>query len=309
MILRIAFLVAIAISGTSLGNSARGDMMFNVVFSAQAQSDLSASEQSLFTDALSFWDDIIIDHRDGVSRNWTLGVDTFSQAASGGGVLLGSAGPSGVGFTNPVSGVTFTSAFTNSGFLISTGGNANFNVHADAGGLSSDTIKHEIGHALGIGTLWEDNEVYNDEGATPSNRTLTGGIAGQYVGAAALAAYQAEVVGQSAATFVPVELSGGSGTAHGHWDESDNFGQTPTGVLDIWGRDRKNELMTGYAAPGTDFISNTTIMSLYDIGFNVNLDSLTSVTAVPEPSSLALIAIGFAITGTFRTRTKKRSAA
>ncbi len=266
------------------GASTHADMMFGVTFSAQALTDLSAAEQSLFTDALSFWDAIIVDHRDLASRSWNLNVNTFNQAAMGGGILLGSAGPNGLIFSNAVVG-----ALTSNGrFIISTGGDANFNVNPATGGLSLDTIKHEIGHALGIGTLWEDNEVYNDGTAGNHNRTLAGGTPGQYVGAAGLAAYQAEFVGQSGVSFVPVELGGGPGTANGHWDESDDFGQTLTGVVDLLGRDRKFELMTGWAAPGTDFISNTTIQSLFDIGFIVN----SQVTPVPEPSSIAFAAIG-----------------
>ncbi|TWU60547.1 hypothetical protein Poly51_08240 [Rubripirellula tenax] len=301
MIQRLFFLFAFGFATLATGAASRADMMFGVTFTAQAMSDLSVSDQALFTSGLSFWDDIIINHRDGVSRSWTLTVDTFSQAASGGGVLLGSAGPSGLAFSNVVS--DGGPVPSNSRFIISTGGNANFNIHPDAGSLSADTVKHEIGHALGIGTLWEDNEVYSDGTAGNSNRTLAGGTPGQYVGAAGLAAYQAEIVGASGATFVPVELSGGSGTAHGHWNEADNFGQSLTGIVDTMGRDRRDELMTGWASPNMDFISNTTIGSLYDIGFNVN------VQAVPEPSSLALIAIGFAGVMGVRTRKQRRAKA
>lgn len=279
---------------------ARADMLFNVSFTAQALTDLSSAEQSLFTSGLSFWDDVIINHRDGMDRSWTLTVDTFSQAASMGSVLLGQAGPSGLTFSDPVDGVNFvTEPYANSQFIISTGGAAKFNVHPDAGPLSLDTIKHEIGHALGFGTLWEDNEVYNDGIAGNSYRTLPGGTPGEYVGAAALAAYQSEFVGQSGVTFVPVELGGGEGTAHGHWDESDDFGQTPTGVVHINGLDRQRELMTGWAYPGDDFLSNTTIQSLFDIGFNVN-----NVTAVPEPSSVIMLS-AFALVGARRLRRKR----
>ena len=263
-------------------NSAHADLAFSVNFSAQAQNDLSAAEQLLFTDAVNFWDDVIIGHRDLVNRNWTLNVNTFMQAASGGSVQLGNAGPSGLAFSDVVAG----SHTSNQRFIISTGGIANFNVHPDAGALSADTIKHEIGHALGIGTLWEDNEVYNDGTGGNSNRTLVGGTPGQYVGPNALAAWQAEFVGQSGATFIPVELGGSVGTTHGHWNEVDGGGSN-TGIVDFSGNDMRDELMTGWASPNPDFFSNMSRQSLVDIGFNVTV-------AVPEPGNLTLLTVGSA---------------
>lgn len=176
---------------TLLAASCSPDLIFGVRFTSQASSDLTQSEQNLFTNAINFWDAIIIDHQDFGSRTWTLNVDTFSQPASGGGVVLGSAGPSGAAFSGIVPGA----ATSNQRYIISTGGNANFNVHPDAGAISFDTIIHEIAHALGFGALREDNEVYNDGDPSTGFRTLAGGIPGEYVGANALAAWQNEFVG------------------------------------------------------------------------------------------------------------------
>jgi hypothetical protein len=266
-------------------------LTFSVNFTTQALSDLDGVERGYFTDGLQFWDNVITGHRDGVSRTWSLTVSTFSQAASGGGVLLGSAGPNALAFSGLVSGATTS----NGRFIISTGGGASFNVHPDAGPLNPLTIRHEIGHALGIGTLWEDNEVYNDGVDGNSNRTLAGGIAGQYTGAAALAAYQNEF--SPGAAFIPVELDGGEGTAHGHWNEAaDNFAIENVAGFDTdpgdgsaaltvlsgpnAGQSMDNELMTGVLS-GSGFLSNTTIQSMYDIGFTV----------VPEPASTFLFAL------------------
>lgn len=273
----------------SLGKECRADLMFQVSFTSQAQVDLSPAEQALFTNGLSFWDDIIIGHRDGASRTWTLTVDTFSQPAIGGGVVLGSAGPTNLFYSNVVA----DSHTTDGRFILAGNGEANFNVHPDAGSLTFDTIKHEIGHALGFGVLWEDNEVYNDGVSGNSNRTLSGGTRGEYVGAAALAEWQTQW-GQPGASFVPVETGTGfAGTDDGHWDEDDNFGLANTGFTDSMGRDLRFELMTGFAAPGDDFLSNMSVQSFYDIGFNVN--------AVPEPT-VGLLAIFGTVALWFRRR-------
>ena len=47
--------------------------------------------------------------------------------------------------------------------------------------------------------------------------------AGQYTGAAALDAFKLEF-NQLEATFVPVELDGGAGTANGHWNMGIDLG-------------------------------------------------------------------------------------
>ena len=282
----LGFFYAACIFGAPTTQAA---MSFSLVFTAQAQSDYTAAEQALFTDGMDYWDSIIDGHRDGASRNWTLTVDSFSTPYSGGGTTLGFANVSGVAFSGAVAG----SHTGNGRFIISTAGAASFNVHEDAGDLNLDTIRHEIGHALGIGTLWEDNEIYNDGVAGNHNRTLTGGTPGQLVGPATLAAYKAEF--DATATFVPVELDGGTGTAHRHWNEAkDNWnsenvagfdsdpgdgGPAPTGN----GRSMDDEIMTGVQT-STSWISFTTVASLEDIGFTIHAD------AIPEPGTTALFA-------------------
>ncbi len=254
---------------------------FSVTFTAQAMADYSAAEQQLFQDGIDFWDSVIDGHQDNVNRNFNLEVDSFNQAANpDGSITLGSAGPIGLTFSGVVAG-----ANTSDGrYIIASGGRSRFNTNPAAGSVTASTIRHEIGHTLGIGTLWEDNEVYNDGDTGTGNRTLAGGIVGQYAGANALAAYQAEF--DAAATFIPIEQSGGPGTANGHWDESDDFGQTATGITDAMGRDFRDELMTGYAAPteANTFLSETSRQSLVDIGFTLE--------AVPEPSSTSLLGLG-----------------
>lgn len=141
-----------------------------------------------------------------------------------------------------------------------------------------DILAHEIGHALGIGTLWDDNGVY-------VNGT------GMYTGRHGLRAYREDF--DPTATFVPVELAGSAGTINQHWDQlmrssiqegnpNDPFSFLPlTGITDSQGRDLAMELITGALDPdyGKPFLSRMTIQSLRDLGFTV----------VPEPSSLALV--------------------
>ncbi|TWU04091.1 PEP-CTERM sorting domain-containing protein [Neorhodopirellula pilleata] len=292
---RIGFLKLVVIVSLSTGSDAYAALTFGLQFTANATSLYDAATQQLFQDGLNFWDDIIDGHRDEVSRNWVIEVDAFNEPPVDGGILLGSAGPSSLAF----SGVVADAHTSNSRFIISTAGRARFNTNP-AAVLTLDTIKHEFGHALGIGTLWEDNEVYNDGEDNNSNRTLAVGTPGQYVGQAALAAYRNEFVGQENATFIPVELGGGEGTAHGHWDEQDNFGQSNTGIVDHQGRDLRFELMTGYAAPGDDFLAEFTRQALFDIGFTLH------AVAVPEPNSLMLLASLAIMSVALRGRNSRR---
>lgn len=264
--------------------SANAAITFTVSFTAQAQSDLSPAEQALFTDAIQFWDDIIDGHRDGINRAWNLSVDTFSTAASGGSITLGSAGPGSVAFSQPVAGLALDVTWNSNRFIYSTSGSSSFNVHPDAGALQAATIRHEIGHALGIGTLWEDNGLYTD-GVVNPNREGSGSP-GQFNGPAALAAFQAEF--DPGASFVPVELNGSGGTAHGHWNEADSalFGDAGSAIIAIsgpgTGLSMDDELMTG-SLSSPNWISNTTIASLYDLGFTLH------PVPTPEPGTIAFL--------------------
>ena len=106
-------------------------------------------------------------------------------------------------------------------------------------------IIHEMGHALGFGTVW-------------GNRSLIVGEGGSdpiFSGAAAISNFDA--VGGIAYTGakVPVENSGGAGTRDAHWRES------------VFG----NELMTGFIGSSSDKLSRVTVGSMGDLGYTVNV--------------------------------------
>lgn len=125
----------------------------------------------------------------------------------------------------------------------------------EADGLLLPVILHEMAHVLGFGTMWFYNGVYSSLAAP-----------GQYHGANALVAYRQEF-GQPEATYVPVELDGGLGTAHVHWDEL-------TSVVNADGRPLTEELMTGFLDTPA-YLSRTTIQSFADIGYVVVPESAT----------------------------------
>ncbi len=116
-------------------------------------------------------------------------------------------------------------------------------------GTLKDVIIHEMGHVLGIGTLWN----------TSPNTFLIGegGEDPYFNGAGAVAAFDAAGGSERVAPKVPVENTGGAGTRDAHWRES---------VLN-------SEIMTGWLEPpGTpNPLSIITIASLADMGYEVNM--------------------------------------
>ena len=106
-------------------------------------------------------------------------------------------------------------------------------------GIFDDIALHEMLHVLGFGTLWDQKEL-------TTNSSLGREL---FIGSQAVAAYQSEFEIPDA-LGVPLESSGGAGTAGSHWEDS------------IF----NNELMTGFIGEET-FISATSIASLGDLGY------------------------------------------
>ena len=195
----------------------------------------SRSQRDAFAEAEAFWESVIVGYAPGITQT-TLPFTARKRGLDGSGGILGQAGPTG--------------SVTEGGFVVSTGGtmtidSADIDLLSGDGQLA-DVVAHEIGHILGIGTLWINNGLYVNN-------------SGRYTGSLGLQAYQTEF--DPDATFIPVELNGGLGTANSHWDEL-------ASVQDPEGRPLTQELMTGFL--GSDpYLSQTTIQSLRDLGFEV----------------------------------------
>ena len=121
-------------------------------------------------------------------------------------------------------------------------------------GFLEDVILHEMGHVLGIGTLWDFQGLLVDPSLTAGG-VPNPGADPHFTGSQAIAEFNDAGGSAYAGEKVPVEDTGGVGTADAHWRES---------VLD-------NELMTGFIGSGVNPLSRMTIASLADQGYPVNL--------------------------------------
>jgi hypothetical protein len=113
-----------------------------------------------------------------------------------------------------------------------------------AGGNLQDVITHEMLHVVGVGTFWNADALlagYNTFGVV-------------YIGAGGIQGCLETGGVNSCVTAVPVENTGGAGTANSHWRES------------VFGP----ELMTGYANSGAMPLSILTVRSIGDLGYTIN---------------------------------------
>jgi hypothetical protein len=125
----------------------------------------------------------------------------------------------------------------------------------------TDTVSHEMGHILGIGTHWSDLNLATGLSSDPN----TCGTNPQFTGANALREYRA--LGGSG--NIAIENLGGPGTCDGHWKESIFGAELMTGVLD-----------DGVPNP----LSRITLGSMQDLGYSVNLGA-ANVYTLSAPST------------------------
>jgi Ca2+-binding RTX toxin-like protein len=120
----------------------------------------------------------------------------------------------------------------------------------ESAGQLSNTILHEMGHALGFGVIWDALGLIS--GATGPNP--------QFLGPRSIQEYNLRFGTNS--TGVPVENMGGQGTADVHWRES---------VL-------TTELMTGFLDPGVaNPITRLTVAQFADLGYQVDFTAADSL--------------------------------
>ncbi len=210
----------------------------------------TANQRAIFQEAADRWSEIITQDIPDVVVNGQSIDDLVIEASSpfidGNGGTLGQAGPR---------------TLRQGSFLPSTG-IMEFD-SADVANLEADgqlfnVIVHEMGHVLGIGTIWDNLNLVT--GLNTNNPRFTG--------AEATAAYN-RIFGVSESS-VPVANTGGPGTFGGHWRES---------VFD-------NELMTGFLNSGNNPISEVTVAALVDMGYGVDLGAADSYTPPLQRSNV-----------------------
>jgi hypothetical protein len=139
------------------------------------------------------------------------------------------------------------------------------------------TLLHEVGHVIGIGTLWLDNYLlsygpyYIETEYWKSNYTNA-----LYIGSNGLREYKKYIINkynvlEKDIIGIPVEEDGGEGTKGGHIEEGDSsHSKRHFDGKQHFGLD--NELMTGYSEYGMTLepLSVITIGMLQDIGYDVD---------------------------------------
>jgi hypothetical protein len=203
---------------------------------------LNAAQKKAFKKAADRWSKVIVGDLPSVMVGGEVIDDLLIEAKGvpidGVGTILGQAGPTnlrpasaGVNAFLPAKGIMqFDSADL---------------ADMESNGTLLDVITHEMGHVIGIGTIWPHKGLLS--GAGTSNPTFKGVNAKKEYG---------DLTG-SAPTPVPVENGGGAGTRDSHWRES---------VF-------KNELMSGFIAAPNNPLSRLTVASLKDLGYTVNMDA------------------------------------
>ena len=130
-------------------------------------------------------------------------------------------------------------------------------------GTLDDVVLHEIGHILGIGTLWNYQR----------QLLIGAGSDDPYFNGAEARAQLASTSGFGYTGLgVPVENTGSTGTRDAHWRRS---------IL-------ANELMQGYSQPGGMPLSRITVASLTDMGYVTTMTGADSYSFLTAMRSMTL---------------------
>jgi hypothetical protein len=239
------------------------------IFNVSASENTTSSYETYMNNAVERWNKVL---------NYTLpeGLNTpsihFTLEDEGNNGTLGWA------YIDTAQSTNDTSTF---GYVFPMVGYMNINTYYyPAHGDPETTILHEMGHILGIGSLW----IWDTD---PSTRPISDdGL--WYFGEHALREYKYyyEQSGGNPDDIygIPIENDGGGGTAYGHSEEGDHRhisanNRYYNGVLHPG---LGSELMTGWSDGGNE-LSRITIGFLEDLGYNVNYDEADEYTLIiPE---------------------------
>jgi Leishmanolysin len=206
---------------------------------------LNTAQKKAFQSAADRWTKVIVGDLPSVMVGGELIDDLLIEAQGvpidGAGGILGQAGP-----TNLRPASAGASAFLPAKGIMSFDTADLAQMQRD--GTLLDVITHEMGHVIGIGTVWDLKGLL--AGAGTSNPTFTGTGAKREYG----------VLKRTKPLPVPVENSGGPGTRDGHWRES---------VF-------RTELMSGFIAAANNPLSKMTAASLSDLGYTVDMSAAES---------------------------------
>ncbi len=262
--------ISVAVPGFSTGTvTARAVAASAYPIDFLFDAGIPTSQQQIFIAAADRWRKVIVGAQSNVLISYPLngcGGDSpaISQTTTGLVVVVhikAIDGPGGVLATTGVCGWRSGSLLPDLAYM--TYDVADF-VGQVADGTALQTVTHELGHALGWG------------GATPwTNLRLRFGSADPvFKGTLSLAVFSANGGTTYSGEPVPLENTGGAGTAGAHWRES------------VMGR----ELMTGFLQSGQakSPLSLTTLWSMADIGYTISTNgyddyTVSSAQSIAEP--------------------------
>lgn len=217
---------------------------------------LTPAQRSVFQLAAARWSEVIVGDLPAINVAGDtiddLLIDAEGVSIDGRGQILGQAGPT----------------HLRPGSLLPARGLMSFDVddleQMEDDGSLIDVILHEMGHVLGLGTLWSRFGLILG----------TGSVNPSFIGPRAMREY-AQLRGGGTPEPVPVANTGGAGTRDGHWRES------------VFG----NELMTGFIEAAENPLSRVTVASFEDMGYEVNYDAADTF-LIPSALRLAEMGIG-----------------